>query len=1254
MFNYDEQNNVLEIYRIPYKKKSTVYEKAESYESYMQYVNHGLKSDIKEYLIPALNTAVGGTDDVPRIWLETCKVEFDTTSDYQGHKYNSAFVSLGSPAFPFGAKEFCIFKLPYMDEYGVLEREGKQYALINELVQDDDITYSRQELKVITKRGCYINLKPSSKCPVVVYRGKNYSAFAVMFMLAQNEGLDAVELYNKFRSKDLVAVYKSDMDLFRDVEYQPDILRGVGLFDAFTSDAYSLTNVRDKMNSVLSIDRAIGKMLSRDIVLSNGEEIPAETIVTPAVIKKLKLSKVNEVYVMKVPKMSGMYLAEDVDLPMLRKGTELLPIVKEKLPEETGLYLARNVHFNGGYLRVEAGTLVDNGLLEMMAYNGISGVKLRPSLNSVVVEEVPFEYEIIGNRHFKESEIGLSDSNSYVYVNEDGTIEKSKDFITAYDMAAMISLFNRLEKNEDLDFIASRDLGLRKKVNQANELFHKAFELVVPEFVRMIKRKFRETFDNSPTLLNKPDEMEAQFFMLADKWWRRLYTELKVIQQIDYSNPPAYYSSLSKISSIVKDSHQITDTMQRLSLGHYGRICPYETPSGKKIGVVNNKATGLKIIDGIMHTSYYRVKHIGGNSYITKEIIWLSVEQEEDYRIADISSVRADASGKILTKGRVLARIPSPSGLEKMSVAYIDINKVDLVNTDPNQSLSLTATTIPFIGANDSARVTFGLGMCKQAKGLVYREVPMVMTSAFIDIPRKSPYFMINAEYDGEVVDVVDGAVTVFYNELNDTKTYEFEMNEFRNQSVIIRTIEVEVGDQVKAGDILVSSNFTKDGFMATGVNALVGYIPQGYNYEDGVYASKRIKHKLTSYGANTEETPIPKKFKSTVVSFPNKFVYTVPNKPVYEVKFLNKGSYITKRIVSRKLKGFLIDINKDVDKYKKIDKALIASSVSLDYVNAGDKQANRHGNKGVSPELRENIEMPRLKNGEFLDICYNPVGVSSRMNIGQILECHIGLACKVLGIRVRSDSFNGATIQDAKMLLSYAWHLANDDNSQAVVAKFSELPQGVHEFCLNNINWIKSWAGVFNENGTAQLFNPRTGKFYETPILIGVNYIYKLVHESGKKVHARGGLCTEPYIEKTDAPPKGSSKRGGQRFGSMEIDALSAYGMSNLIQELMNERGDNAVRRNNVTVEALHKGDAYKLDESTGIRRSTEYFLNVMEALGVKIEFEGELPNNTKYENAQRKAYKTNVILTAKQNDESQKSSKNNLKSLSDALADD
>lgn len=1231
MFNFDTKRNVLEISKIPYKKNDTVYQISEASQSYDQYKREGLLRDIEELLIPELNNAVGGTEDEPRLWLKKGSgiVRYDTTSTYKGYEYNSAWISLCTPSFPQGTKPFCIFKLPFMDEYGVLNREGKKYALLNELVQDDDITYNDGELKIITKDGCHIKLGKASSGSKVVYRKKKYSSLAVMYALAMAEGLDSYKMFDKLKSKDIINVYKDEEDLEKDIIYETANIIKAGVLKAFTSDAYDLTNVRKKMNKVLSIDRAIGKNMSREITLSNGEVIPAETLITTSLVKKLKYNRINEIYVMNVPNMLGYYIAEEIRVPFLRKGTEMIDIISDVIPNYTGMYLDKNIHLETP-LTIDVGVPVTKGLLEMLAYNGIDYVKLKPSQNSIVEVVVPFEIEIIGNRHFRECDIGLSTKQDYVYVGEDGKISPAKQFICAYDMLAIISLFNRLIKNENLEVVSNIDLGLRKKVNQANELFHKAFKSVVREFMVIIKRKFVDMWNMSPQDLNNPDEMEARFFLLAEKWWSTLYTEMKVISQIDMNNPVSYYSSLSKIVTIVKDSNTITGGMREISMGHYGRICPYETPSSKKLGVVGNKAIGCKIINGIMHTAYYRVKHIGNESYITNDIVWLSVEEEEKYRIADIISLDVGSNGKILSKERVLARVPTVSGIEKMSVSHVDISNIDLVNTNPNQTLSQAATTVPFIGSDDAARVTFGLSMCKQAKGLLKPEVPLVLTSAFYDIPRKSPFYMINAEYDGIVEDIVNGRITVYYPELNDVKTYVFEQNEINNVSVIIRSVDVKVGQEVKAGDILVSSNYVKDGLLAIGVNALIAYIPTGYNYEDGVYASDRLRHKLTSYGANIETESMPKKYKVSRVCPINKFRYIRAGQSMYKIRHITASDPITRTINSQKLKGFLVDVNIEVDKFTKQNKATVAKSVSFDYLNSGDKVANRHGNKGVTPELRANTEMARLANGEFVDICYNQAGVSSRMNIGQILECNLGLACLVLGIKARSDSFNGATYKDIKTVLSYAWHLANDDDYKNVNSLFPELPETMKEYCVSNIERIRNWKGTFNEDGTAVLFNPRTGKNYEGSVVLGVNYIYKLVHEVAKKVHARGGLCTEPYVEKADSPTHGSASRGGQRYGSMEIDALSAYGASNLIQELMNERGDNAVARNNITVDALHSGDKYKLDESTAIRRSTEFFLNVMESLGVKIEFEGELPNNTKYENNRRKVFTTHALLNA------------------------
>lgn len=1231
MFHYSKKDNILIISKIPVRKTCTIYQETEIYKSYQHYINYGLIEDIKNYIIPELDKAVHGADtsEEVKIRIEEGRsyVRYDNTSSYRGDEYNSAFISLSLSWCREGTKPFCAFKVPYMDESGVIYKNGKQYALISELVQDDDITFSKGKLKIITKNGYFIQLNEASTGSNIVYRKKNYSPLKVMFALAKKEGLDGEKLFEKLRNVDMVNIYLDRDKLRSDLEYGTDIIEEAGILNSYYSDAYSLIHVRDKMNRVLSIDRALGKSLSRAITLNNGEIIPEETIVTSAILKKIKYSKINEIYVLSVPNMTGTLIGKDVIIRSFRKGTEILPEIERLFSDYDGLYLDKNVELDHPFI-IEAGTQVTKALLEVLAYNGVNDVWVKYSENSEKMVHVPFEIEIIGNRHFRECDIGLSKKKSYVYIDESGNISKAKEFITAYDMLAMISLFNRLVKNCDLEVIASRDVGLRKKINMTEELFHKAFLLAAPDFIKTVKKTFINMYENAKNDFDKPDKMEAKFFVLAEKWWSKLMLNLKVIQTVDRTNPVAYYSSLSKINTIIADSNAITEDMRWLSMGHYGRLCPYEIPSGKKLGVVNNRAMMCKIEKGIMKTPYYEVKHIGDESYITGSIVYLAVEEEENYRIADITSLRVDEKGKILNKERVLARIPTTSGLEKMSVLYVDILKIDLVNIDPQQSISLACSTIPFQGADDSARVTFEISMAKQAKGLLNPEVPIVLTSAFIDIPRQSPYFMVQAEYDGEVVDIVDGMVTMYYYELNDTKSYMFKQREFSNTSVIIRTIEVEQGQMVKAGDVLISSNYVKEGFLATGINALVCYVPEGYNYEDGVFASHRLKHKLTSYGANYESEIIPKVYMRTTVNAIDKFKYQQKDNIIYKTTHLTKSKFITRVIKSKKLKGFMVDVTKDVDKYSKKDKATTAYAVSFDYIKQGDKIANRHGNKGVAPELRSNTEMPMFKNGEFVDLCYNPAGVSSRMNIGQILECNLGLAGYILGVRMRSDSFNGASIREIKMLLSYAWHLANDDDENIVNKMFPELPSEFKEVCMKNLIWIRAWKNSFNEDGTAWMLNPRTGKYFETPVVVGINYIYKLIHEVTKKMHARGGFVTEPYVEKTSAPTHGSAKLGGQRFGEMELDALAAYGASAFMQELMNGRGDNPVARNNLTVNAMHKGSNYLLDEKTGIRRSTEEFVNRMEALGVKIEFEGELPNNTKIENEKRIAYTAKTLV--------------------------
>jgi len=425
--------------------------------------------------------------------------------------------------------------------------------------------------------------------------------------------------------------------------------------------------------------------------------------------------------------------------------------------------------------------------------------------------------------------------------------------------------------------------------------------------------------------------------------------------------------------------------------------------------------------------------------------------------------------------------------------------------------------------------------------------------------------------------------------------------------------VEVSAGQRVRQGDVLVSSNFVKDGLLAMGRNVLVCYVPTGYNYEDGVYASDRLRHDLTSYTPEREEASIPKECAMSMVRPPDKLHYKRVGSPLFQkvLQLKRSSAKVTDTVYSEKLSGFILGVNKETDPYSRQSK-FVASALALDYTFEGDKFANRHGNKGVTPALRPPKQMPMFLNGEFLDICYNPAGVSSRMNIGQILECNLGFAGYILCTRFRSDSFNGASVEEIKQLLKFAYRLANEDDAQAVIDAFPEFPLEWRMKRLEYIDWIRSWRGAFNEDGTAWLYNPKTGKMFETPVVVGVNYIHKLVQEVKHKFHARSGYLREDYLKRASAPTEGAANGGGQRMGEMEFAALAAYGASSYIQEVMNERGDNPVRRNNVTADAIYGGSAYSVSEEYSVRRSTEEFVSIMQALGVDVTID-EIPTGVR-----------------------------------------
>ena len=1234
MYSFDEENDVLCISKVPYPEKNYVYQECDMYKSYMKYVNEGMAQDIMKLIdkLSAVLTASGES----AVWLESARVFNDRYENYKGYAYWSLEVTFGGIGLGDLSKPFVIFKIPVMDMFGTVYREGKTYALISELVQDDDITYGDDELKIITKGGNYLNIKPisksSSKMSTKAGQG-SVPTTEILFGLAAEEGLDGAAMFRKLKSAELAKAFKDDVDLEWRAMSKPTAVVEQ-LLQKFKTDGYSVEIVRDRLNEVFSLDRALGETLFEPVELKNGEVIEVGTLVTENVLRKIKQSGINELYIKYIPNMVGQCTATNIPLPVIRQGTEIVSCLEGLLPSEDGMFISKDYYFEKDACPViPANTMVTDGFLEMLAYNGYTDVRLKQTPETSVETDVPLEISIVGNRHFRKKDIGAGLSDEYVYLTESGEILPASKTFTAYDLLAMISLYDRLRKGLDYDIVADRDLGLRKKVNQANELFHKAFDGIVDEYTNIIKTKFLSTYRTAKGAFASPDKMESMFYKLSDMWWKKLY-KMKVVNIIDKMNPIAYYSSFNKINTIIADKNAIKRSQHSLSMGHFNRICPYETPSGKTMGVVSNKVPACTIVNGKMLTPYYKIKHVGQRAFVDSTKVYMSVQEEEKYRIGSISALDVDwTTREIRTHGRVLARVPARNSLEKMTVADIDIEYLEYVNCDPQQTMSLTAQTIPFAGGNDSARVIFGLSMAKQAKGLVDGEIPWIITSAFYDAINVSDFYAIHAEYDGYILEAENNYVAIYYGDKPDEAmdddsnivVYDFKPRDSSVNAVIIRSVNVNVGDHVKAGDILVRSNYTKDNAMTTGRNALIGFKSKGFNYEDGIFMSQRFGYDTMSFGCFTDRYRIPKDFSDIKVNNVDKYDYKKIHDKLYNMGYsvgkTKNGNY--KRF-SEHARGFILNCSAEQSKGQE-GTQVITNTVTLDYTNQGDKMANRHGNKGVTPRITQNSDMPAFKNGEFLDLCYNPEGVPSRMNVGQVLECHLGLVAYISGIRIRCDSFNSATIQEIRTLLSLIWHLANTDDWESVFAmsQFEGLPPKYISRMYDNITRIRNWEDSFNEDGTAWLINPKTGTYFDTPILVGVNYVYKLYHEVLKKEHARAGYLTEPYIAKLNSPPKGSSKSGGQRMGYMEFDALMQYGAVNILHEMENERGDNGIARNNLTVDELNSSSAYKVDPKYGIRRSTEYFVALAQALGITIDFEGALPNKTIEEYSMRHYYK-------------------------------
>ena len=627
---------------------------------------------------------------------------------------------------------------------------------------------------------------------------------------------------------------------------------------------------------------------------------------------------------------------------------------------------------------------------------------------------------------------------------------------------------------------------------------------------------------------------------------------------------------------------------------HYGRICPIESPEGQNIGLITSLASYAKINDyGFIMTPYRKVV----DSKLTDEIVYLTADEESDYYISQ-ATLELDKDNKIV-EDKVIARLNGETVMvEKSKVNYVDVA--------PNQIVSITTSCIPFLEHDDATRALMGANMQRQAVPLLTTEAPIVGTGMEFIAARDSGSTVV-CKADG-VVEYADGKQIKVKTAGGEDIYHLANFERSNDASNINHRPLVKKGDKVSRGEVIADGPSTDKGELALGKNMVIAFMTcNGYNYEDAVvlnerlvkedvYTSLHIEHydidcRDTKLGPEEITRDIPNVGEEarknldangivrigTEVKDGDILVGKVTPKGVQELTSEEKLLHAIFGEKTREVRDTSLRVDHgaggivhDIKIYTKensdelpagVSKVIRVYIIQKRKIQVGDKMSGRHGNKGVISLILPEEDMPYLPDGRPVDIVLNPQGVPSRMNIGQILELHLGMAGKKLGLHYATPVFDGASMADISEELA---------------------------------------AAGMDPDGKTILYNGRTGEPFENRVSVGVMYMIKLHHMVDDKLHARS---TGPYSLVTQQPLGGKAQFGGQRFGEMEVWALYAYGASHVLQEMMTVKSDDVVGRVKV-YESIVKG---KVISQAGVPESFRVLLKEFQALGLDLQVQAE-----------------------------------------------
>ena len=924
-------------------------------------------------------------------------------------------------------------------------------------------------------------------------------------------------------------------------------------------------------------------------------------------------------------RIAGQILADDVvvDGKVIAKAGDKLDRESAQMIQDAAVpavFLSVEVKGNDGTITNKRVKILSNMAVDITKWVDISDEEAK----ELGVNEYVF-YPVLSQILAENSDI--EDIKEAISKNIGDLIPKH---ITVEDILASINYNMHLEygvgSKDDIDHLGNR------RIRAVGELLQNQFRIGISRMERVVRERMstQDLSGVSPQSLINIKPVTAAI--------KEFFGSSQLSQFMDQNNPLGELTHKRRLSALgpgglsrdragfeVRDVHYT----------HYGRMCPIETPEGPNIGLINSLASYARINEYGFVEAPYRIvdKSDPKNPRVTDEVRYFTADEEDDYHVAQ-ANAEIDENGYFVRN--------TVSGRYREETSQFDKSQIDLMDVSPKMVFSVATSMIPFLQNDDCTRALMGSNMQRQAVPLLMTEAPVIGTGIENKTAVDSGVCVV-AEADGVVLSSESNKIVI---REKDGKAREYKLTKFSrsNQSNCYNQRPIVFkGDEVKAGDVIADGPSTSNGEIALGKNPLIGFMTwEGYNYEDAVLLSERLVRDdvytsihIEEYETEARDTKLgPEEITRDLPSTGSDAVKDLDENGIIRVgaevragdilvgKVTPKGETeltaeerLLRAIFGEKARevrdtslkvphgayGIVVAVKtftrENGDELSPgVNKSVRIYIAQKRKIGVGDKMAGRHGNKGVVSRVLPVEDMPFLPNGRPLDIVLNPLGVPSRMNIGQVLEIHLSLAAKVLGFNISTPVFDGADENDIMDTLDLANDYANLEWDEFAAKYKSQLVPEVFDYLDKNKAHRAEWKGVqIGRDGKVRLRDGRTGEYFDNPVTIGFMHYLKLHHLVDDKIHARS---TGPYSLVTQQPLGGKAQFGGQRFGEMEVWALEAYGASYTLQEILTVKSDDVVGRVK-TYEAIIKGENIP---EPGIPESFKVLLKELQSLALDV----------------------------------------------------